>query len=64
MAKVTGFLEHDREENSSIAPESRIKNFREFIIPFSEAVIDTEVGFTAVLDKSEASDTAEADTVP
>ena len=25
MAKVTGFLEHDRKENSSISPESRIK---------------------------------------
>ena len=37
MAKVTGFLEHDRQENSSISPESRIKNFREFIIPFSES---------------------------
>ena len=42
MAKVTGFLEHDRQENSSIAPESRIKNFREFIIPFSDNVLNDQ----------------------
>ena len=42
MAKVTGFLEHDRKENSSIAPESRIKNFREFIIPFSDNVLNDQ----------------------
>ena len=42
MAKVTGFLEHNRQENSSIAPESRIKNFREFIIPFSDNVLNDQ----------------------
>ena len=42
MAKVTGFLEHDRQENSSISPESRTKNFREFIIPFSENVLNNQ----------------------
>ena len=42
MAKVTGFLEHDRQENSLIAPESRIKNFREFIIPFSDNVLNDQ----------------------
>ena len=35
MGKVTGFLEFDREENKTISPNSRIKNFKEFIIPFS-----------------------------
>ena len=38
MAKVTGFLEHDRQENTVVSPETRIKNFKEFIIPFSDDV--------------------------
>ena len=29
MAKVTGFLEHDRQENTVVSPETRIKNFKD-----------------------------------
>ena len=42
MAKVTGFLEHDRQENTVVSPETRIKNFKEFIIPFSDDVLNNQ----------------------
>ena len=35
MGKVTGFLDFERIENKSIAPKTRVKNFKEFVIPFS-----------------------------
>ena len=35
MGKPTGFLDYNRIENSSIAPEQRIKNFNEFHPPLS-----------------------------
>ena len=40
--------------------ESLAKSVKVVITPISEAVTVTEVGFTAVLDKSDASFTAEA----
>ena len=40
MGKVTGFLEYDRVENKSISPKSRVKNFKEFIIPYSSKVLN------------------------
>ena len=42
MGKVTGFLEYDRVENKSISPETRVKNFKEFIIPSDEIIISVE----------------------
>ena len=36
MAKVTGFLEHNRAESKSLAPERRLRNFDEFVLPFPE----------------------------
>ncbi len=42
MAKVTGFLEFDRIENKSINPKVRIKNFDEFILPYSEKILNQQ----------------------
>ena len=42
MAKITGFLEYERAENKSIQPKKRLKNFDEFIIPFSEKIINEQ----------------------
>ena len=42
MAKVTGFLEHDRAESKSIAPESRLRNFDEFVLPFPEKTLNEQ----------------------
>ena len=42
MGKVTGFLEYDRVENKSISPETRVKNFKEFIIPYSGKVLNEQ----------------------
>ena len=39
MAKVTGFLEFDRIENKSINPKVRIRNYDEFILPYSEKIV-------------------------
>ena len=36
MGKVTGFLEFERENESYIAPEKRIKDYKEFMIPLKE----------------------------
>lgn len=36
MGKETGFLEYQRQENISIPPEERIRNFKEFHIPMDE----------------------------
>ena len=35
MGKPTGFLEYKRMDNSSCAPEERIRNFNEFHRPLS-----------------------------
>ena len=40
MAKVTGFLEHERAESESLAPKMRLKNFEEFILPFPAKVLN------------------------
>ncbi len=42
MGKVTGFLEFDRVESKSISPKKRVKNFKEFIIPYSSKVLNEQ----------------------
>ena len=42
MGKVTGFLEYDRIENKSVSPKTRVKNFKEFIIPYSGKVLNQQ----------------------
>ncbi len=42
MAKVTGFLEFDRIESKSINPKVRIKNFDEFILPYSDKILNQQ----------------------
>ncbi|MBS91561.1 MAG: glutamate synthase [Rickettsiales bacterium] len=42
MAKVTGFLEFDRVENKSIKPKVRVRNFEEFIIPFTDEILNQQ----------------------
>ena len=42
MAKVTGFLEHERVESSSISPNKRLKNFEEFVLPFPERILNEQ----------------------
>ena len=42
MGKVTGFLEYDRVENESISPKTRVKNFKEFIIPYPTKVLNEQ----------------------
>ncbi len=42
MGKVTGFLDFERIENKSIAPKTRVKNFKEFVIPFSSNVLNQQ----------------------
>ena len=37
MGKVTGFLEFDRKDESYIAPEKRVKNYKEFTVPLEES---------------------------
>lgn len=37
MGKVTGFLEFDRKDESYVAPEKRIKNYKEFTVPLEES---------------------------
>ena len=36
MGKTTGFLEHKRQDETYIAPEKRIENYKEFTIPLNE----------------------------
>jgi glutamate synthase (NADPH/NADH) small chain len=36
MGKITGFLEHKRQDESYIAPKKRIENYKEFTIPLEE----------------------------
>ena len=36
MGKATGFLEIERKDRTYEAPEARVQNFREFVIPLSE----------------------------
>ena len=42
MGKVTGFLEYDRVESKSISPKTRVKNFKEFIIPYPTKVLNEQ----------------------
>ncbi|RYG91673.1 MAG: glutamate synthase, partial [Alphaproteobacteria bacterium] len=37
MGKETGFLELDRHDRGYEAPEARLKNYKEFIVPLPEA---------------------------
>ncbi len=39
MGKATGFLEIERKDRTYEAPEARVQNFREFIIPLSEDML-------------------------
>jgi glutamate synthase (NADPH/NADH) small chain len=36
MGKITGFLEYKRQDETYIAPEKRIENYKEFTIPLEE----------------------------
>ena len=36
MGKATGFLEIERQDRTYEAPEARVQNFREFVIPLGE----------------------------
>ncbi len=42
MAKVTGFLEHERAEIKSLAPQKRLRNFDEFVLPFPEKTLNEQ----------------------
>ncbi len=42
MAKVTGFLEHERFESRSLEPNKRLKNFHEFVLPFPDKVLNEQ----------------------
>lgn len=42
MAKVTGFLEHERAEIKSLAPKKRLRNFDEFVLPFPERTLNEQ----------------------
>ena len=37
MGKTTGFLEYQRQENTTVPPAERLKTFREFHVPLTEA---------------------------
>ena len=39
MGKATGFLEIERKDRTYEAPEARVQNFREFVIPLSEDML-------------------------
>ncbi len=42
MGKPTGFIEFDRETPDKISPEERIKNFKEFVVPYSEEALNRQ----------------------
>ncbi|MBQ0788133.1 MAG: glutamate synthase subunit beta [Oceanihabitans sp.] len=42
MGKITGFLEFKRENESYIAPEKRIENYKEFTIPLKENHLENQ----------------------
>ncbi|WP_298354306.1 glutamate synthase subunit beta [uncultured Dokdonia sp.] len=44
MGKVTGFLEYDRKDEGYIAPEERVKNYKEFTVPLEEADLKEQGG--------------------
>ena len=44
MGKVTGFLEYDRKDESYIAPEERLKNYKEFTVPLEEKELKEQGG--------------------
>lgn len=44
MGKPTGFMDFDRQNSKTIAPEERIKNFDEFHIPLSKECQETQGG--------------------
>ena len=42
LAKVTGFLEHDRKDRNYYPVKDRIKSFKEFLVPLSEKDLKTK----------------------
>lgn len=44
MGKITGFLDYKRQDESCIAPEKRIKNYKEFTIPLEEEKLKNQGG--------------------
>jgi glutamate synthase (NADPH/NADH) small chain len=42
MGKITGFMEFQRQDESYLPPETRVKNYHEFIRPLSEEQAKTE----------------------
>jgi len=42
MGKATGFLEIERKDRTYEAPEARVQNFREFVIPLSEDTLHNQ----------------------
>ncbi|RMB56317.1 glutamate synthase subunit beta [Dokdonia sinensis] len=44
MGKVTGFLEYERKDESYIAPEERVKNYKEFTVPLTEPELKKQGG--------------------
>ena len=43
MGKATGFLEIERKDRTYEAPEARVQNFREFVIPLSEDTLRNQL---------------------
>ncbi len=44
MGKVTGFLEYKRKDESYVAPEERLKNYKEFTVPLEESDLKKQGG--------------------
>ncbi|MBF96401.1 MAG: glutamate synthase [Pelagibacterales bacterium] len=42
MAKITGFLEHDRRDRSYYSVKERIKGFKEFLVPLNSKELKTQ----------------------
>ena len=42
MGKITGFLEFQRQNESYLPPETRVKNYHEFVLPLSDEQAKTE----------------------
>ena len=42
MAKITGFLEHDRRDRSYYSVKERIKGFKEFLVPLNNDGLRTD----------------------
>ena len=42
MGKITGFKDYDRQVESKIAPEERIKNYKEFTVPLTQEQMEEQ----------------------